>query len=163
MLRNSAGRLLAALAVSAATVGLSPTAVKSQQAGSVPSQTPVAPIASNADQTAAGKALEKVTVTGYIPISAMVLSRSPVITRITLANPDIRPQRTCSRLCQVQRVTGTRCNHRLRFLARLRLHLAQRTTTDRYVGSGGWLAFPCLSFSSSIWRAGTAQLRRFKL
>jgi iron complex outermembrane recepter protein len=65
MLRKFAGRLLAALAFSAAAAALSPTA-ESQQAGSAPAQTPEAPIASNADQTAAGKALEKVTVTGYI-------------------------------------------------------------------------------------------------
>src|ERR1700678_3844755 len=66
MLRKIAGRLHSALAFSAAALVLSRTAAKSQQAGSAPSQTPVTAITPATDQTAAGEALEKMTVTGYI-------------------------------------------------------------------------------------------------
>ncbi len=65
MLSKFTNRFLAGLAVAAATILLSPTSAKSQQAAA-PSQTPVLTTAPATEQTTGGGELQKITVTGYI-------------------------------------------------------------------------------------------------
>jgi iron complex outermembrane recepter protein len=66
MLRKFTSRFLAGLAVAAATIVLSPTSAKSQQAAAAPAQTPVVTTAPATPQTTGGGELQKVTVTGYL-------------------------------------------------------------------------------------------------